>query len=299
MPTLKSAFGQYHFYDCGGYGLFSFAGERWQPVQRGKKVSSPRPFMRERANRPMDSSKEAAYRTLKPVLKALSQKDRPVVLDVGGYIGTFCIPISLCAKADGWGVHIHSFEPGPTQELIKINVDLNGLSPHITVHDEAISDNDGYAIYAFRQDGIIGGQVFTENNTDTQCIVPTTTLNTFASRHLKATDNLVIKLDTQGHEPEIMKYATDIIARKQAVWLIEYMHWTGRKAFHDTVFSAYLLENFHTFDSNGEMEPLDHEGMERLLDKLEKSGNMTDLLLVPKAASFTEDVLAAIQSAND
>ena len=242
----------------------------------------------------VDPSKEAPYQTLRPVFDSLGKIAPITIIDVGGYIGTFCIPVALCLSQDGVGYSIHSFEPGPTQDLLKINVDLNGLTSNVHVHDPAISDADGYGVYAFRKDGVIGGQVFTGQNTDTQRIVPTVTLDTFARQSLNTEGPLVIKVDTQGHEPDIMLHATEIIRNKRAVWLIEFMHWTGRKKYGDSNFASYLLDNFHVFDSNEKMARISSETMPALLASLEQRATMTDLLLVPRDAGFTNDVLASI-----
>ncbi len=265
MKTLISDFGRFNVYDCGGYGLFIPETERWQPSWRGRLVS-PRQFMAERAERTINIEREPSYQLLRPILKELSKTNTTItILDVDGFIGTFCIPIALCATQDGIDVQIH----------------LNDLAEKVHVHGLAVSDVDGYGRYALRHDGSIGGQVFTVKNTDTQRIVPTSTLAS-VKRWLSISDRdaVVIKLDTQGHEPNIMSTSDDLTER--AVWLIEFMHWTGRKPYGAGTFSAWISEKFYAFDVMDNRRPIDRTTMPLLLEKLEKTKTHTDLLLVPR-----------------
>lgn len=294
MPQkFMSQWGHFHFYDCGGYGLFTLASENWKPTHRGKKVSSPRVFLADRKNRRIEPDKEDSFVTLKPVISGLGGKVD--IMDVGGYIGTFCIPVALSAAACGYDVRIQCFEPGPTLDILRINIDLNGLSDRVHVNPVAISDSDAYSIYAFRSDGAIGGQVYSELNTDIQRIVPTITVDTFVGG--KSERALIIKLDTQGHEPDIMANAMNVIGRKEAVWLIEYMHWSGRKKFTPTgqTFADYLLENFAVFNAMAHLERMTAASMDALLNRMQATGAIVDLLLVPNGAPYTEAVLGEIK----
>jgi len=70
-----------------------------------------------------------------------SEYKRPVVLDVGANTGSFC----LLAKFHA-GMTVHAFEPSPLPlEILRRNVELNGLADRVTIHPFALSDSVGTA----------------------------------------------------------------------------------------------------------------------------------------------------------
>lgn len=269
MQELSTAFGKYVFVDCGAYGLFTLESERFKPL--GKVVSQSSTFFR--GERPaIVPSETRVWKAIGPAIKA----GRITVLDVGGYIGTFCIPLALCAKAEGIDIHIHSFEPGPTQDLLAINIAANGLSDMITLHRGAISNYYGYRIYTFKAGGSIGGNLFVPPSEDSiERVVPVCTLDTFCNG---IEGPILVKLDTQGHEPRIMEAATDLISTRRATWLIEYMKWSGEADFHGEPFHRFLAREFDVFTDHAPIDDL--AAFTASADSL--PNRTADLLLVPK-----------------
>lgn len=284
-PTGSTGFGKYSFFDCGSFGLFTLSEERFQPIAYGKKAYSPEKFFTERASRRIDPSKIRLWNELGPALKAIGSGG--TVLDVGGYIGTFCIPLSLAAKATGLDLTFHSFEPGPTRELLAINVQTNDLSDRVHIYDAAVSGFDGHAIYRFKSGGSIGGAVFgNPSDNDMERVAPCYTVDRFCA---DIPGNLFIKLDTQGHEADIMKAARSTIAQKRAIWQIEFMAWVARKDFGGQTFADFLLQEFHAYEG---ARPIHPGAMSRFLDEVDaRPSRMADLLLVPKDADFATPLL--------
>lgn len=277
----STGFGKYHFYDCGAYGLFTLASERFQPSFVGKKTTQYGDFFN-RPKKRIDVTKAQVWKDVGAALKTFGE---PVtVLDVGAYIGTFCIPLALCAKAEGVELKIHSFEPGPTQDLVAINVDANRLSDTVTVHRNAIAGFDGYTIYTFSDGGSVGGNIFAPaSDGSLERVVPVSTIDTFC-RDIEGP--LLIKLDTQGHEPHIMRNAMRTINEKRAIWHIEFMKWSGETKIGGEHFYEFLLREFHIFSDD---ELITSERMPGFLTEIDaRPHRMADLLLVPQGTPLAD-----------
>ena len=211
MPP--TGFGKYSFFDCGYYALFTSQDERFQPVTHGKRCHSPQEFFATKSSRIITIADIRLWQNLGSVLQSIGPEG--TVLDVGGYIGTFCIPLAISANAAGLNIQFHSFEPGPTSQLLAINVDVNSLGDNISVHELAVSNYNGYTIYRFNPGRSIGGAVFgTASAAASECIVPCCTLNRFCANK---PGKMFIKLDTQGHEADIMHSAQEVISQKRAI----------------------------------------------------------------------------------
>lgn len=273
------------FYDCGAYGLFALDTERWQPTHRGT-LSSPEGFKPD----PAVPLEDHAWKTLGPVVEAL---DGPHIIDVGGYIGTFTIPLALSAERHGYRLTFDTFEPGPTRHILARNIELNGLADRVRLHDAAVSRRVGKATYRWRGNGAIGGQVFAKVDTTHSRSVAKVTIDHIA-KDMKGP--LLIKLDTQGHEPKIMAAARKTIAAKKAVWQIEFMKWSGEtkvfRWFFREPFHAMLTREFYVLSGG---ESISAGQMPAFLKKIDASrARMADLILVPKDAPFTDRVLEAL-----
>jgi FkbM family methyltransferase len=279
-PHGSTPFGKYCFFDCGSFGLFTLAEERFQPVYYGKKAYSPEKFYRERTSRKVDLKNIRLWTELGDALKFLG--NGTTVLDVGGYIGTFCIPLAIAAKEAGLDLQFHTFEPGPTYELLNINLQANQLTQTITLHHAAMSNYDGHTIYRFATGGSIGGAVFGDpKETDQERVAPCYTVDRFCQ---SIPGKLLIKLDTQGHEPDIMMHARDVIASKRAVWQIEFMAWSGRKDIGGKSFADYLLSQFYCLEGRKEITK---DEMPAFLNEVDaRKSRMADLLLIPKDAQY-------------
>lgn len=287
--TYATGFGQYSFFDCGGFGLFTLSGERFQPSYYGKRMHSPAGFFAERSTRRIDPQRIRLWNELGPALRAVGPGG--TVLDVGGYIGTFSIPLALAAAASGLHLTFHTFEPGPTRDVLAINVQINGLTDQIHVHDAGVSSFDGHAIYRFTPGGSVGGAMFgTASAEALERVVPCLTIDRFCA---DISGNLFIKLDTQGHEADIMNAARAVIAAKRAIWQIEFIAWVARKDFGGQSFAEFLLDEFHAFEGSREILP---NTMPAFLDEIDaRESRMADLLLVPKEADFAVKLLRELR----
>ena len=273
------------FYDCGAYGLFTLASESWQPAQRGERAD-PAGFAPDPAAKLFDP----VWYNHGPVIRALG--GRVHVIDVGGYIGTFTIPMALCAARAKQDLTFDVFEPGATVNVLRKSVAVNGLEDRIKVHHMAVSAQVGEVTFRWCADGQIGGQVFSDANTDRSATVPSTTIDAVCRDHAGP---LLIKLDTQGHEHSIMAAARETIAAKKAVWQIEFMAASAKAPFGaGRTFAQFLEDEFVLFDVRKEVPA---GRMDALVASLpSRPSQMTDLIMVPKDAPFTAAAVAAMTS---
>ncbi len=292
--------GPFLLYDFGGWLIFTKRSEKFQfSRRRAKPVSAKAAFGNSRMQK-VDPSKAPDYPVFRAVAEVLGAKEHMLtVLDVGGYVGNFSIPVALCARQEGLKLKLHVVEPGATFDLLKVNVDANGLSDDIIVHNRAVTDFDGYTIYSYLPGRSIGGQVFRHDMPGSvEHIVPCSTIDSLV-HELSVKGHLFIKLDTQGHEPNIIGGAKEILARKQAIWKIEFLHWAAQNRACGPAFSNYVLSQFEVFElPYVRLGPnrLDEQKMAGLIAMLSESEKYTDLLLIPKEAPFTEELIRRVES---
>jgi FkbM family methyltransferase len=136
-----------------------------------------------------------------------------VVFDVGAAIGQFSLfAAGLPAAA------IHAFEPsGANVAVLTRNVARNGATPRVAIHQMALSDEIGEAVFEtaaatwmsqIGQPGSAGGEV-----------VPVSTVPEEMRRH--GIDRLsVLKVNVAGYEPTVLKGAEPILAEGRADILI-------------------------------------------------------------------------------
>jgi FkbM family methyltransferase len=272
------------FYDCGAYGLFTLDTERWQPDRRGK----PGNWEDFQAD-PSAPLSDPTWYNLGPIVTALNGKLR--IVDVGGYIGTFTIPLALIAERKGFRLQFDVFEPGPTRHALARNIEINGLADRVTLHDAAVSSVVGETTYRWRGNGAIGGQVFAVFDTTQRREVNSVTIDHIC-RNMAGP--ILIKLDTQGHEAAIMSAARETIAAKKALWQIEFVHRHVQDDYDPgKPFYRYIFEDFHVFEGGKQVSPGEIDSFMAATEK--RQFRMTDLTLVPKDAPFTDVVVASLR----
>ena len=150
-------------------------------------------------------------------------RDDPVVLDLGGHIGSFSLAISqLFPQA-----RVDAYEPTPfTADYLRRNVELNGLSDRLRVFESAVSARAGVLVMAIMEDGSAHNGVMLVGAPGTSSIeVPTTAL----SGAFTAAPGLVdmIKFDIEGAEYEaILESSPDLWQSVQRV-VMEYHRMPG------------------------------------------------------------------------
>lgn len=173
------------------------------------------------------------------VLKSLIRGPRPLVFDVGGYTGKSIIDL----KQTFPDARIFSFEPNP--QVIDALREVAQRYTDVEVTQAAVSSRVGQIEY--HQQGInpgLGGvykrRVDSHDSIDLTRLrapeaddaerqrylaevnkksftVPTVTLEDFATRRAITDEISLIKVDVQGHEPEVLEGAGALLARTRVV----------------------------------------------------------------------------------
>jgi FkbM family methyltransferase len=130
-----------------------------------------------------------------------------VVLDVGAHIGTFAIPLARVVGIDGVVV---CFEPVPTTaRLLDANVELNGLGRVITTRRRAVgAEEASYRVVEADPDNT--GARFLEPAS--QGMITAVGLDEWldGNRWVERVD--LLKIDTEGMEPDVLAGATATLA---------------------------------------------------------------------------------------
>jgi FkbM family methyltransferase len=199
-------------------------------------------------------------------------QDGGVFLDVGANIGYHALhAASLHSK-----IECICFEPHPEIfEQLQQNIEMNSFS-NVTAHQIAVGKTVGQTYFHMQNSnnynrGMSAIDYYDGIGTDyTTVQVPTTTLDAFLGIETKSKVKL-IKIDTQGHEYQVIQGALDLINTSQPVITLEH-HDNDKKSIHDI---SELLPNYEIYRVNfwnGKMERFEEGRSEEFMD---------DYVLVP------------------
>ena len=121
-------------------------------------------------------------------------------LDVGANIGSFTVLASGVVGATTW-----AFEPDPHTALaLNRNIELNGLTNRVVVHQTALGDDDGTIAFTRGLDTTNRVAAVAEPNVR---IVMQRRLDSMIGNHLP----IMIKVDVEGHEDAFIRGAAQTI----------------------------------------------------------------------------------------
>ncbi len=168
-------------------------------------------------------------------------------IDIGGYIGAIGLPVARWASmnAIGKGAHIEIFEPTRMSHLLKESVALNRLEAFVEIHPFAVSNVVGRSIFNSlanqRVAGHLGGVA-----TDTSTMVDTISLD---SHYPTLSDELlIIKIDTEGHEPRVLEGMRELLGRNRVVGIIEFHEFCIGYKVGSQTYEQFLFDNFRIFN---------------------------------------------------
>ena len=160
-----------------------------------------------------------AYESVSLKSWAAISKEGTVVLDVGANTGIF----SMLAKAINPKAKVVAFEPIPYNiQLLKKNIAANDFD--IEVVEKAISNEVGSCTMYVKPDTVnymTSVNTNREENSETvELEVPIISIDQFVKdAHFEKVD--MIKLDVEGHEPEALQGALEVIRRDLPTMLVE------------------------------------------------------------------------------
>ena len=142
-------------------------------------------------------------------------KDYNVFLDIGANIGTYSI---LMAKA---GLKCHAFEPARENFVaFQINILLNGLNDKITPYNFGLGSMNRDEDFIFETINTGASHLSSSAHYDTTIVGPKLrekvhikTLDSIVDQlNLSKSDRIMVKIDTEGMEPEVLTGAKDFIS---------------------------------------------------------------------------------------
>lgn len=152
-------------------------------------------------------------------------QDCEVFYDVGGNMGYY----TLSAAKFRPGLAIHTFEPNPKMHaILAANLAANGIG-QVVLNQLALSDHEGLVDF-YLPASDLSGTLDPDFNAAEQVTVQqvrATTIDAYAGLQPIA-GRLLMKIDVEGHEPEVLVGATETIREHRPDIIMEVTHDYGR-----------------------------------------------------------------------
>lgn len=197
-------------------------------------------------------------------------KENLTVYDIGANIGYYGI-----MAATEFGAITHSFEPlKEYADCITEASKLNGNSERMHVHNLALSDKNGDAVFTKAGSGSSLEGNFNETANLTKITIPTAKLDDLALRNNLSLPDFV-KIDVEGHELAALRGAYQIFTEAKPVFFIELctsLSGIGRsyvnpyyqetlKYFADLGYQMYLIKDNNELESWNSNKKINKAGM--------------------------------------
>jgi FkbM family methyltransferase len=147
----------------------------------------------------------------------------PWVIDVGASYGFESIYTAQQIRDAGRSGVVVGFEPGVAGTLLPQNVALNGVADRVRVEQAAVGAYTGFALM-FGEDGHSENNRIVNRWLDMEAfsrVVPVTALDDYVERN-GITADLIVKVDTQGGEPEVLDGMTRLLRDRVTTLVIEF-----------------------------------------------------------------------------
>jgi FkbM family methyltransferase len=198
-------------------------------------------------------------------------KPRMTVMDVGANVGWFTL---LSAKLVGEDGLVVALEPDPQNfSLLSKSVETNRLK-NVTLLKEAASDADGVALLGLSKNGNTGAHAITRAVDGDAISVSSSKLDTVA-RRLGVRRIDLVKIDVEGHEPQVMSGMLSLINQRLVENII--MEWNPSEWMQRPELLRMIFESFDVYRIN-------HLDLRRLTRLIEPplGSSQSNLLLVQK-----------------
>ncbi|MDI5924037.1 FkbM family methyltransferase [Rhizobium leguminosarum] len=169
-------------------------------------------------------------------LRAFIGAIRPtdVILDIGANIGLYTVASGLALGGKG---KVYSFEPDARSlKLLSENIQLNSLSDKVRVFDYCIGSHNGTTSFSLSSEPSLSGMSDTGRARQFgEVTLPIHTVDwVVAENGLTSVD--AIKIDVEGHEPEVLEGAMETIEKFQPLIMLELTHKNLPRSKHDEMF---------------------------------------------------------------
>jgi len=151
-------------------------------------------------------------------------KNAEVILDIGANAGIF----SLAAAASNPNAVIHAFEPTPEIAAhLRKTIRQNNLEDRVFLHECGVSSENGIAhLNIFTGSGDNEGMNFltAEKRSKAALDITTVSVDNFCEQQkIRKID--LIKIDVQGHEPEVLAGASKLLDQRDLPTIFTELNW--------------------------------------------------------------------------
>ncbi len=228
------------------------------------------------------------------------------VIDVGASYGFESIYTAQYIRRCGRANRVVAFEPGVAGTLLEHNVVLNHVAGLLTVERAAVSNLTGPMLMfgesgRSRNNRIVNRRPEGE---DFSYVTQVHALDTYVERHGLG-KHFIVKIGTQGAEPEMLKGMQRMLADRYTTLIIEFSPQAirGRTAPHDFLASLACLGTVCDLGQRGplafiagrRLRLVDVEDFERFSEVVQnRPDSWSDLLVIPHQLPGEEELLAAL-----
>jgi len=244
---------------------------------------------------------------LKPLIEHLTRTAAvPQIFDVGGYIGRFSIEAAIACSEIGIECKITCFEPGITHHLIERNIQLNHLDAKVELLPFAVSDGSRKSELGIPKGARISSRLLNSGQASANRENAAWELRKVRTRPLSKFLGLgkqpfVCKIDTEGHEPDVVRGIGRRNLQKRAhALVVEFWPQVMQASVFGKPFEEFILNNYTVINILSSLYPRQYERItdfHALSDQLKaKEITNIDLLLIsnntPDEAKLVETLLA-------
>lgn len=220
---------------------------------------------------------------LMKIIELFQNKNDIIFIDVGAYIGAISLLLSNHLNKQNILCQFYLFEPNPKNlECIELSIIANNIQ-NVTVSNKGISSNIGKTSFYTTHNSYVTGRI---GHGDQEYEIEISTLDQEFSFVNK---NLIIKIDTEGHEPKVLRGAIDLLNHNNCILILEIhpfclnINVTEQEDFFEFIsnrFNMIATENIgypkHTQIINSREQLVEHC----------TRGGITDLVCIPKNLNY-------------
>lgn len=169
-----------------------------------------------------------------------------LAIDVGCQYGTSAITLARYLRSIGKTMPVIAFDPGDAGRLAPTTIEMNDAADEVHFYPQAVGARDGFAVLFHEFGNSENNRIVNAIPESLSRIVRTVSLDSFLESHY-ALKPALVKIDTQGAEPEVLAGAGRLLRTCPTVLLMEYTPWAIRTRTDPVAFLARLQEDFHIY----------------------------------------------------
>lgn len=166
-----------------------------------------------------------------------------IFIDVGAYVGTISLLLDIYLIKKNILLDYYLFEANPIHvECLKKTIDFNKLDKYVTLYPNAASSVSGTAKFKSLENKHISGRIDYEGNLEIETI-------TIDSKISITHKNIILKIDTEGHEPHVLSGAMSLLSNNNCILILEiHPYYLDAKVNDKETMCDYLISNYDIFN---------------------------------------------------